>query len=144
MGCDTTKRFSAVCSGKEIEVELNENDSDSIAVYGSGGVFKFTNSYLYDKPSVLFGRKGTIGKPIYLDKKFWTVDTMYFVKFNDKIVPKFCYYYLTFYPGDIIMTHTALPSIVGVGVEISFFAFPSITEQKQIADYLDNKCSYIK
>ena len=47
-------------------------------VYGSGGVFMHASQYLYDGEAILFGRKGTIDRPLYVNEKFWTVDTMYY------------------------------------------------------------------
>lgn len=137
------KYHSNLNSGKEIINELNYDD-DVINVYGSGGLFKYTDTYLYDGESVLFGRKGTLGKPIFLNKKFWVVDTAYYLTFkNSKLCPKFCYYHLIFYPWDKITTKTAKPSIVGNDVINSFFAFPPINEQKEIIEYLDKKCNLI-
>jgi type I restriction enzyme S subunit len=47
-------------------------------ILASGGEIGRTNSYLYDRPSVLIGRKGTIDSPQYVDSPFWTVDTLFF------------------------------------------------------------------
>lgn len=140
------KRYANICNGREVEIEIENkeyDDYDVINVYGSGGIFKRTNNFLYDGESVLFGRKGTIGKPLYVRGKFWTVDTMYFMKFGNELLAKYCYYYLTFYPWDNIMTKTALPSVVGTDVANTSFAFPSIYEQYQIVAFLDQKCSEI-
>ncbi|HKK33737.1 MAG TPA: restriction endonuclease subunit S, partial [Desulfomicrobiaceae bacterium] len=61
-------------------------------VLGSGGQFTFASTFLYDKESVLLGRKGTIDKPLYIDEPFWTVDTMYYTEIDNEIPPKFLYY----------------------------------------------------
>src|SRR5699024_8197653 len=82
------KRFIKVMNGKEIKKEVAFDDVNSIDVYGSGGVFKKTDEFIYDRESVLFGRKGTIGKPIYVNQSFWTVDTMYYTKFLKNTLPK--------------------------------------------------------
>ena len=137
------KRFTKLHNGKEINVEVEKDDKNSIGVYGSGGLFKYTNEYLFNGESVLFGRKGTLGKPIYLNKRFWTVDTMYYLSFNMHLLPKYCYYYLTVYPWNKISTETAKPSVVGNDLIISLFAIPDMDEQKQIANYLDKKTSKI-
>ena len=47
-------------------------------VIGSGGQFAYASEYLYDGEAVLLGRKGTIDKPMYVNEKFWTVDTMFY------------------------------------------------------------------
>ena len=42
------------------------NDGD-IPVYGTGGLMRHVNKYLYDGESILIGRKGTIDKPKYIE-----------------------------------------------------------------------------
>ena len=138
------KNFCDLNNGKEIYQEINSNNENVVDVFGSGGVFKYTNEYLYDGESVLFGRKGTLGKPLYINQKFWTVDTMYYLTFdNYKIIPKFCYYQLCSFDWQPYITQTALPSIVGSIIMNCDFVFPSLKEQKEIVEYLDSKCNEI-
>ena len=62
-------------------------------IYGTGGLMGRSREYLYNKPSVLIGRKGTIDKVRYIDVPFWTVDTLFYTIINEKIVcPKYFYY----------------------------------------------------
>ena len=137
------KRFVKLHNGKEINVEVEKDEDNAIGVYGSGGLFKYTNEYLFNGESVLFGRKGTLGKPIYLNDIFWTVDTMYYLSFTQNMIPKYCYYTLILFPWNKISTETAKPSVVGGDVTNSMFAIPSIEEQKQITEYLDNEINKI-
>lgn len=126
-------------NGKEIENELAFDDLSGVNVYGSGGVFKKTDNVLFDGESVLFGRKGTIGKPMYVNESFWTVDTMYYTKYNPESYAKWFYYLLTVYPWSTITTHTALPSVVGSDIANSVCGIPSYREQIEIANYLSEK-----
>ena len=57
------KRFAEVHNGREVETEVDRTDALAVAVYGSGGIFKYTNRAQYNGKAVLFGRKGTLGKP---------------------------------------------------------------------------------
>lgn len=62
-------------------------------ILGTGGVIGQTNAYLYDKPSVLIGRKGTIDKPQFMTTPFWTVDTLFYTQIQQNIAcPKWLYY----------------------------------------------------
>ena len=61
-------------------------------VLGTGGVIDHATKYLCDWPCVLIGRKGTIDKPQYMDKPFWTVDTLFYSKPESSHNPKFQYY----------------------------------------------------
>lgn len=131
------KRWLNVRNGREIGKEVEETSAVSYPVYGSGGIFKWTNDYLFEGESVLFGRKGTIGEPLYVQGRFWTVDTMYFTEYEKESLPKYFYYLLKCFPWSLIMTKTALPSIVGTEVENEFVAIPPLDEQNEIVNYLN-------
>lgn len=47
-------------------------------VYGSGGIMTYISDYVYDKPSVLIPRKGSIDKLYYVEEPFWNVDTIFY------------------------------------------------------------------
>lgn len=49
----------------------------SIPAYGSGGIIRYVDTAICEKPSVLIPRKGTLGNLFYTDKPFWTVDTLF-------------------------------------------------------------------
>lgn len=72
------------------------SDNGDFPIYGTGGLIGYATEPLYDKPSVLIGRKGTINKVRYVDYPFWTVDTLFYTVVNENIViPKFLYYILS-------------------------------------------------
>ena len=138
------KYLAHILNGKEINEEVEKDSDNAIDVYGSGGVFKYTNQYIYNGKAVLFGRKGTIGKPMYVEGKFWTVDTMFYVDCFD-IEPKFLYYALTVFPWDYHTKTTTLPSIVGSDIANSKILFPCDRNvQREISDYLDVKVTQIE
>lgn len=65
------------------------SDNGNIPIFGTGGLMGFASESLYDKPSVLIGRKGTIGKVKYVEQPFWTVDTLFYTIVNtDIVIPK--------------------------------------------------------
>lgn len=47
-----------------------ENQNGIYPILATGGQIGTANQFLYDKPSVLIGRKGTIDKPRFMDKPF--------------------------------------------------------------------------
>lgn len=137
------KRYAKVNNGKEIIVELPANTPNAKPVYGSGGIFKYTNDILFNGEAVLFGRKGTLGKPLYVNGEFWVVDTMYYLTFDSALFPKYAYYELMAFDWIPFITHTAIPSVVASDVVASNVPIPPLTEQRAIADYLDKKCAEI-
>ena len=67
----------------------------SVPVYGSGGFMCFVNQAVSNKPSILLPRKGTLNNIMFIDKPFWTVDTMYWSEIKEDIVePYYLYNYL--------------------------------------------------
>ena len=45
-------------------------DAGEIPVYGTGGIMRYVDQFLYDGESILIGRKGTIDQPKYVNEKF--------------------------------------------------------------------------
>ncbi|WP_197738054.1 restriction endonuclease subunit S [Agromyces terreus] len=135
-------RFARIGNGADYSsVELEEG---GYPVYGSGGEFRRASKYLFDGESVLFGRKGTIDRPLYVSGKFWTVDTMFY-SIIDKtaLVPRFAYYWATTLPFGAWATDTALPSMTSTAIKAAPIAVPPLDEQRAIADYLDRETAQI-
>jgi type I restriction enzyme S subunit len=91
---------------KEVEAE------SGYPVIGSGGQFASASKFLYEGESVLFGRKGTVDKPLYINGRFWTVDTMFYTEVSKNVSAKFLYYSALTFPFDYYSTKTALPSFL--------------------------------
>ena len=68
--------------GKNRSHVIDENGK--YPIIGTGGIFGYATKYLYDKPSVLIGRKGSINHPMYVDTPFWTVDTLFYTNWYIK------------------------------------------------------------
>lgn len=127
------KTLCSAKNGKEIK-----NENGKVPVYGSGGVFKYTDRPLYSEVSVLFGRKGTIGKPILVGEEFWTVDTMYYTEINClRADPMWLFYIMKSIPWGYYSTQTAIPSIVGTEIESVLVPVPSLEVQNEILSYLN-------
>ncbi len=135
------KTFAKINNGLDYKAVIAE---EGYPVYGSGGQFAYANTYLYDGEAVLLGRKGTIDKPLYINDKFWTVDTMFYCVCNNKVSTKFFYYCCcSIIPFQYYSTSTALPSMTQSDILNHKVTFPSLEEQYQIADYLDTQTAKI-
>ena len=110
-------------------------------VYGSGGEFGRANQYLYDGEALLFGRKGTLDKPLYVNEKFWTVDTTYYAIPKSGYDGKFLYYWARTIPFDLISTQTAIPSMTSSDLGRQKVPHLPLETQRRIADYLDKEIS---
>jgi type I restriction enzyme S subunit len=120
-----------------------ETDETGYPVYGSGGIFAYAETPLCTGESVLLGRKGTIGKPLYVNGEFWTVDTMYYTVIKSGFLPKYVYYVCTTIPFDFFQYGSAVPSMTASDYANMRFAFPSLEKQTAIAAYLDHRTAEI-
>jgi type I restriction enzyme S subunit len=121
-----------------------EVDSGGYPVYGSGGEFRRASDYLFEGESVLFGRKGTIDRPLYVNGRFWTVDTMFYTDIDTRtLLPRFAYYWATTLPYGEWATDTALPSMTSTAIKAAPIVVPPMVEQRAIADFLDRETAQI-
>ena len=109
-----------------------------IPIYGTGGLIGYTSQFLYDKPSVLIGRKGTISKVKYIEHPFWTVDTLFYTIVNTELViPKYLYYLMSQIDLNIYNEGTTIPSLRTETLYKLEFNIPSIADQEKILSYLN-------
>lgn len=133
------KDVATISNGKEIIV-----DGGDIPVYGSGGVFKYTNEPLFSGISLLLGRKGTIDNPILVEGDFWTVDTMFYTSKIKNIEPKYLYYCSKgLIDFEFYKSGSVLPSMTQTELKGIYITYPPKKIQIQIINYLDEKCSKI-
>ncbi|MEE0007070.1 MAG: restriction endonuclease subunit S [Ruminococcus bromii] len=122
--------------GKNQKKVLSENGN--IPIYGTGGLMGYATTALYDKPSVLIGRKGTIGKVKYVEHPFWTVDTLFYTIVNtDIVLPKYLYYVMSLIDLNNYNEGTTIPSLRTETLNRLEFDIPSLVEQEAILSCLN-------
>lgn len=122
--------------GKNQKKVLSE--SGNIPIYGTGGLMGYATTALYDKPSVLIGRKGTIGKVKYVEHPFWTVDTLFYTIVNtDIVLPKYLYYVMSLIDLNNYKEGTTIPSLRTETLNRLEFDIPSLEEQETILSCLN-------
>lgn len=133
------KNVANISNGKEIEAE-----GGGVPVYGSGGIFKYTDKPLFSGTSLLLGRKGTIDKPMLVQGDFWTVDTMFYTSEIRNIAPNYLYYCAkSLICFDFFKSGSVLPSMTQSELNNIFITYPNFLTQNQIVEYLDEKCKKI-
>ena len=122
--------------GKNQKKVLSEDGN--IPIYGTGGLIGYGTTVLYDKPSVLIGRKGTIGKVKYVEHPFWTIDTLFYTIINTDIVtPKYLYYVMSLIDLNNYNEGTTIPSLRTETLNRLEFNIPSIEEQEIVLSCLN-------
>lgn len=108
-----------------------------IPVYGTGGLMRFVDKYIYDRKSVLIPRKGSLGNIYFMDKPFWTVDTLFYTEIDeDKVLPEFLYYNLKTNDLSSMNVGSAVPSLTVKVLNAIEIELPSLEEQKIIVNIL--------
>lgn len=108
-------------------------------VYGSGGIMRYADNFLYDKESILIPRKGSLNNIFYREKAFWTVDTMFYSEIDTtKVFPKFLYYQLTLVDFENLNVGSAVPSLTIPIINDIDISLPPLPEQIRIAAILSS------
>ncbi|MDM8273262.1 restriction endonuclease subunit S [Ligilactobacillus salivarius] len=106
-----------------------------IPVYGTGGIMRYVDNYLYDGESVLIPRKGSLNNIYYVVGKFWTVDTIFWTVINKNIIlPKYLFYFLKRIDFEKLNVGSAVPSLTQKILNEIQIDIPSIEKQKDIID----------
>lgn len=109
-------------------------------VYGSGGLMRYVDSKLYDGPSILIPRKGTLNNIMFVESPFWTVDTMFWSIINtDKVDPKFLFYSICKRDFASMNVGSAVPSMtVNILNDIQISYPKNIGDQRRIVSILSS------
>ncbi|WP_439643464.1 restriction endonuclease subunit S [Gemmatimonas sp.] len=110
----------------------------SFPILASGGRIGWSLRPIYEKPSVLIGRKGTINRPQYMDTPFWTVDTLFYSEMIGENNARFVYYLFTTVDWMQFNEGSGVPSLNAKTIEAVERPLPSVEEQKAIADVLSD------
>ena len=105
-------------------------------ILASGGEIGRATSFLYDKPSVLIGRKGTIDVPQYMDKPFWTIDTLFYSEILKPNNAKYIFYQFCLIDWYSYNEASGVPSLSAKTIENIDIVMSPSNEQTQIAKIL--------
>jgi type I restriction enzyme, S subunit len=86
-------------------------ENGNIPVYGSGGIMRYANKAIYEKESILIPRKGTLNNLFYLNKPFWSVDTMFYTQLNSPLYGKYLFFLLKSFNLASMNVGSAVPSL---------------------------------
>jgi type I restriction enzyme S subunit len=128
----TIDKILSIGSGKDYK----HLESGDIPVYGSGGYMLSVNKYLYEGESVCIGRKGTIDKPIFLNEKFWTVDTLFYTHSFVGSIPYFVYLLFNRINWYKYNEASGVPSLSKKTISKIKINLPTKPEQQKIANFL--------
>jgi type I restriction enzyme S subunit len=83
----------------------------NIPVYGSGGIMRYADTFLYNKESILIPRKGTLSNLFYITEPFWSVDTMFYSIIKNSTFGKYIFHFLKSLDLASMDVGSAVPSL---------------------------------
>lgn len=114
------------------------NDGN-IPVYGSGGIMRYVDDYLFDGEAILLPRKGTLNNIQYTNGKFWCVDTTYWATAKNKNVNlKYLFCYLSLLDLSARDSGSALPSMTFESYYSLMISLPDLKTQEKVAGFVFN------
>lgn len=112
------------------------NDGN-IPVYGSGGLMRYVNKSIYEGESILLPRKGSLENIQYVNKPFWTVDTLYYsIVNNEKANAFYLFNYLKRLDFSNLNSGTGVPSMTFGAYYNVKVQLPDLPTQQKIASVL--------
>jgi len=125
--------------------KLVETELGQYKILGSAGnVMGYSSEYICEAGTTIIGRKGNISKPIYINEKFWNVDTAFGLYPKNNFNPKFIYYLCLTVDFAKMNRGTTIPSLVKSEIkEINLKIPMSLPEQERIVSILDKAFSAI-
>ena len=133
--------------GEVIEIRNGKNqqavlsDTGKYKIMGSAGnVMGFATNFICEIGTTIIGRKGNISKPIYINERFWNVDTAFglYPKNQNIIDKRFVYYLCLGIDFKSMNRGTTIPSLVKSELQTIPITYPkSLVIQQAIVQKLD-------
>ena len=116
--------------------ERERNTSGNVPVYGANGIVGCHDSPLTSGPTVIIGRKGTVGAVHYSPVPCWPIDTTFFVTGSDPSLVRYRYYVLKSLGLEHMNAHSAVPGLNRDAAHARRIRVPDDNEQRAIAHIL--------
>jgi type I restriction enzyme S subunit len=131
--------------GEVVDIINGRNQSQVISengeypIYGSAGnLMGYATNYLCEKGTTIIGRKGNISNPIFIEERFWNVDTAFGLFPKNGYDPKFINYLCQTIDFKSRNRGTTIPSLVKsdlLTIDVPFIS--PLAEQQRIVSILD-------
>jgi type I restriction enzyme S subunit len=107
-----------------------------IPVFGSNGTVGVHSEALTSGPTVIIGRKGTVGAVHFSPKPCWPIDTTFYVTDPDPNVLRFKYYLLKSLGLEHMNADSAVPGLNREAAHARKVRIPPLSDQRAIAHIL--------
>ncbi len=119
------------------QAEVEDADGKYPILGSAGKIMGFANKYLCEECTTIIGRKGTINNPMFIEYKFWNVDTAFGLHASDILDKKFLFYFCKNFDFTTQDKGSGRPSLVKSDLLQLDISFPPLAEQQSIIAKLD-------
>lgn len=99
--------FIELAYGKALKAENRK--AGPVPVYGSGGITGWHDQSLVNAPSIIVGRKGTVGSLYWESRPFFPIDTVFYIKSKKPL--SYCHQLLKTLGLESMNTDAAVPGL---------------------------------
>jgi len=131
----TVGQFAPFAYGKGLP-ERERNPSGQVPVFGSNGVVGYHDTALTAGPTVVIGRKGTVGAVHYSPVPCWPIDTTFYITGADPLLLRYKYFVLKSLDLQHMNADSAVPGLNRDAAHAREVRVPPLLEQRAIAHIL--------
>lgn len=113
-------------------------------IFGSNGIIGYHNDFLVEGPTIIIGRKGSVGSIHISNENCWPIDTTYFIKLIPSLNLKFIFYRLKYLNLSQLDKSTTIPGLNRESVYNETITLPHIEEQQAIVLQIDSLFSKLE
>jgi type I restriction enzyme S subunit len=131
----TVGDFAPFAYGKGLP-ERQRDPFGDVPVFGSNGIVGSHSEALTSGPTVIIGRKGTVGAVHFSPQRCWPIDTTFFVVDEDPEIVRFKYYLFKSLDLAHMNADSAVPGLNREAAHARQIRVPPLPEQRAIAHIL--------
>lgn len=131
----TVGTFAPFIYGKGLS-KKTRNETGSVPVFGSNGIIGYHDTPLTNGPTIIIGRKGTVGAVHYSPVPCWPIDTTFYITESNSQRLLFKYYLLQSLGLNLMNSDSAVPGLNRGAAHAIRISVPSEIEQQFIASFL--------
>lgn len=133
-----------------IDASKRDYDSDVLyPYYGASGIIDYVSGYLLNERTLLIGEDGANLRlrnlpVVYIaDGKYWVNNHTHIIKPGPRVDFMYAYYQLELVDLEDFLTGMTMPKLTQANLNVIPFILPPLSEQRRIAEYLDERCAAI-
>ena len=143
------KFFVDCYDGKRVPVDVGNRKSGIYPYWGAGSITDYVDDFLFDEELVLLGEDGapffdhTRPVAFLVNEKIWVNNHIHVLKPHKDVCSNYMVHFLNNVDYKMYINGSILSKLTQSNMNEIAFLLPSLQEQNEIAEFLDDQCAYI-